>query len=163
APFSAVVETAQHVPAQILAGQVWQRRAGPDFAMPLDGREPIELGDVPAYLVSSARSVLDDFTSDATYHFDFPQATTLRAHVTEIGRKGGGLRIRIDGKSAANTTWPGTIKPTDVDAPISAGPHTVALDNPDGPDWVGVASLELGVDVPVLASIGQRSDSFVAL
>ncbi|HET7536571.1 MAG TPA: hypothetical protein VFJ90_08970, partial [Candidatus Didemnitutus sp.] len=46
---------------------------------------------------------------------------------------------------------------------IPAGKHTLVVENPAGPDWFELAHLVFDLDVPALASIGQRNDSFIAL
>ena len=163
APFSAVVESATRVPLQIPAGQVWQRRAGPDFTLPLDGREPLELADVPGYFASNVRPRDDGFPGQATFHLNVPRDTTLTAHVTEIGQKGAMLRFTLDGHVAAEGRWTAATVPAELTAPLPAGKHTLVVDNPGGLDWVGVSAIDLGLDVAVLGAIGQRSDNFITL
>ena len=161
-PFSAVVESATRVPLQVLASQVWQRRPGPEFDLPLDGREPLELADVPAFYVGPA-SVADGFPGRVTFHVDYPRDATLRVHVGGYGRNGATLRVSVDGQVAAEQHGPDPALPTELAIPIPAGRHRVVVENSGGPDWVGVPEIDLGLDTSVLAAIGRRSDSFIAL
>ncbi len=162
-PFSAVVECAERVPLEILAGQVWQRRAAPDMDYPVDGTEPIGAADVPAILDGSADGRADGFPDRAAYHLDLPRATTLRVHVISVAQAGGGLRVSIDGGAVASHAWAGgqaVPAPDVLEIPVAAGRHALLLEG-TGPDWIGVSDVDLGLDVPALAAIGRRNDSFI--
>lgn len=164
APFSAVTESAVRVPLVLPAGQIWQRRPAPEFTLPLDGREPLELADVPGIYVGSAASRADGFPGRFVFHADFPRDTILRVHVAEVGGGGGALRMSVDGTVAAESRWPGgPALPAELAVPVPAGPRTVAIENSGGADWVRVSGIDLGLDTSVLAAIGRRNDRFIAL
>jgi hypothetical protein len=162
-PFSAVVECAERVPLRIFAGQVWQRRAAPDIAYPVDGTDPIEAADVPAILDGSASGRADGFPDRATYRLDLPRGTTLRVHVVSVARAGGGLRVSLDGGTAASHAWAGgsgAPVPDVLELPASAGRHALLLEA-TGPDWIGISDVDLGLDTSVLAAVGRRSDNLI--
>ena len=162
-PFSAVVESAAHVPLRLAAGQIWQRRGAPEFTFPLDGREPLALADVPGILVGSTASLADGFPGRSTYHLNLPQAVTARAAVRETGTAGAALRVTVDGKIAAEQHWAAGAKmPAELSYPLPTGEHTLVIENPGGPDWVHVSELDFGLDTSVLAAVGRRNDTFIA-
>ena len=161
-PFSAVVETVGRVPLRLVAAQVWQRRPAAEIAYPLDGRVPVGAADVPLIYVGNERGLADGFPGRVTYHLDFPRVATVRARVTETGRKGGALRLRVDGQAGVMARSMGPALPAELVLDVSAGPHTLVVENPaDG--WVALPELDLGLDTSELAAIGQRNDTFVAL
>jgi hypothetical protein len=162
-PFSTVVESSLRSPLRLAAGQIWQRRAAPEFTFPLDGREPLEVADVPGILVGSPASLADGFPGRSTYHVSLPQSVTAHAAVRETGTAGAALRVSVDGQVAAEQRWtPGAKMPATLSFSLSAGEHTVVVENPGGPDWVRVDALDFGLDVSVLAAVGRRNDTFIA-
>ena len=69
---------------------------------------------------------------------------------------------------SAEKTWPDqATSPAPfndvIGVPISAGVHTVVVENSGSPGWFDLSRIDLGLDVPVLAATGQRSDDFIAL
>jgi hypothetical protein len=107
-----------------------------------------------------------------TYHFDLPRAVTMRLHVADTGAKGAAIRATLDGQIVATHSWPphpansgGINAPTATELSFAAdaGAHTLVVDNPQGPDWVDLADIDFGLDVPVLAAVGKRGDDFLAL
>lgn len=162
-PFSAVVECPQHVPLRIVAGEYWQHRAPLDIDYPLDGREPIEAGDVPSTLVGKPSSVAEGYPDHATYQLDLPRPVTMHVRVNSVAAEGGGLRVSVDGVIVATHRWPGTPAvpaPDTLEFPVDAGRHTLLVEDP-GPDWIGVADIDLGLEAPALAVIGRRNDHFI--
>jgi hypothetical protein len=168
--FSAVVACETRVPFTLAAGQVWQRRMAPEFAVPLDGREPLEFADIPRSYVGSAENLQSGFPARATYHLDFPREMTLRARVTGVSPKGAALRFSVDGQPALEKTWTmpeaGTItkeKPLVLPVVVAAGRHTLVVENPGSPDWFELGGIDFPHEVPVLAAIGRREKDFLAL
>jgi hypothetical protein len=161
-PFSAVVECRERAPLKILAGEVWQRRAAPDFSYPGDGRVPIEAADVPAVLDGPADGASKGFPYQATYHLDLPVRTTIRVRVGAIGPGVAGLRVSVDGRIAATHRWAegSTPDPAVLPVEVGPGPHVLLVENP-GPEWVEVPEIDLGLEAPALALIGRRNDRFV--
>ncbi|HVW21502.1 MAG TPA: cellulase family glycosylhydrolase [Opitutaceae bacterium] len=165
-PFSAVAETAAHLPLQIRAGQIWQRRAAPELTVPVDGREPLGLADVPGVLVGSPDSLADGFPGRATYHFELPRPVALRVRVGAVGAAGSALRVRLDGRVVVDRTFAAGGRaslPASFSFPADAGGHTLVVENPGGPDWVEIPAIDLGLEIPVLAAVGRRDDAFLAL
>ncbi|PTX91393.1 DUF5060 domain-containing protein [Opitutus sp. ER46] len=163
-PFSARVETDARTPLVLAGCQAWQRRPAREFTLPLDGREPLEMGDWPAVLVVPESERRDGFPNSGTFHADFPAAVTLRVTVAEVATSGGGLRVLVDGKPAAESFWKApAAMPAELAVPVTAGKHTVRVENTGASDWVKVSQIDLGVTAPVLAALGQRNDHFIAL
>ncbi len=164
-PFSAVVACDARVPLRIAAGQIWQRRAGPELTIPTDGREEPGFADIPGVLVGSKGSLDDGFPGRAIYHFDLPRATTLRAQVKAIGAGGSALRLSLDGRPVVEKSWPAgaTGLPAEFSFEAVAGKHTLVVENPGGPDWIEMPAIDLGLDIPALAAIGRRDEGFLAL
>jgi hypothetical protein len=162
-PFSAVVETAEHMPLRILAGQFWQRRAAPDLEYPLNGTEVIAAASIPATLVGSAASRSDGFPDHETLHLTLPKAVRMTAHIDSIAPAGGSLQASVDGLGVASHRWPEEAPgrtPATLVFDVPAGHHDLVLQN-SGPDWVGISSIDTGVSEPVLSLIGRRSDRFI--
>jgi hypothetical protein len=160
-PFSAVVETRERVPLAIRAGEYWQHRAPLDLAYPLDGREPLEAGDIAATLVAK-KSVAEGFPDRATYRLDLPHRSAMSVHVDSVAASGGGLRVSVDGKEVALHQWAGgaTPDPAVLEFKVPSGRHTILLEDP-GPDWVGVSEIDTGMKEPVLALVGRRNSRFI--
>ena len=168
--FSPVVDCPVRVPFTLAGGQSWQRWPAPEFELPLDGREPLELGEIPRVFPNSAESRKEGFPGRATYHIDFPQEMTLHARVTGAGAKGAELRVAVDGRAVLEKTW--TARPAATPAPglpavlpftVPAGRHTLVVENPGSPDWFELAGIDFPVEIPVLAAIGRRSGDFIAV
>jgi hypothetical protein len=162
-PFSAPVECAERVPLRIYAGQFWQKRAAPDFRFPVDGTEPIELADIPSTLAGNAASRDQGYPASETFEVKVPKATVFVAHVFSVAEAGGSLLASVDGKALSGHQWAGgkgNPNPSFLPIPLSAGDHTVALQN-TGPDWIGVSSIDTGLNTSALAFIGRRNDRFI--
>jgi hypothetical protein len=163
-PFAATVDCAARVPLKLTGAQQWQRRPAQEFTLPLDGREPIELGDWPATFATPSSTTKDGFASRGVFHATFPRDTMLRVTIANVAELGGSLRVAVDGNLAAESSWKhGDSFPATLAFPVSAGAHTIALENTGASDWVQVAETDLGVTVPALAAIGRRNDRFLAL
>lgn len=169
-PFSARVECAEQVPLVLEAGHVWQKRPAPDFALPLDGRIPIEAADVPRAYAGSRKSLAAGWPGRATYHVDFPRETTLRARITGVGAKGSAIRISVGGKIFAEKSWtagagdaPRGDQPVELLFRVPAGPQTLVVENPGAADWFQLDQIATDHPVPVLAAIGKSAENFVAV
>ncbi|HZZ17891.1 MAG TPA: cellulase family glycosylhydrolase [Opitutaceae bacterium] len=159
--FSAVVETPGHVPLRITPGETWQHRAAPDLEYPVDGTEVIGAADIPANIVGSAASRAEGFPDRETLHLDLPTAASMKAEIDSVAPKGGNLKASVDGTPVATKSWAaGAPVPSELKFNVPAGRHTLVLQN-DGPDWVGVSALDLGIDEPSLGLIGRRNDHFI--
>jgi len=168
APFSPMVECTQTVPLRIFGSQIWQHRpAQPELHVHTDGREALDLAEVPGVLAGPAQKPGLVFPSRVTCHLDFPRATTVTVAVGAVGQNGAGLRVMLDGVEVAKRIWPAARAPDAAwekfPFPVPAGPHTLELANPAGPDWIAVPCVDLGWETPALAAIGRRSDDVIAL
>jgi hypothetical protein len=161
--FSAVVECRERVPLKILGGEVWQRRAAPDFTYPVDGRVPIEAADVPAVLAGPAANLSQEFPDQATYRLDLPARTTVRVRIGAIGPGVAGLRVSVDGSIGATHRWTGGSPPDPAELTVTVDPgkHVLLVENP-GPEWIEVPEIDLGLETSALALIGRRNDHFIA-
>jgi hypothetical protein len=171
-PFSAAVESSVRVPLVLPGCQVWPRRPAPEITVPLDGREPIEFADVPRIYVGSPNSLAEGYPGRATYHLDFPRPVTLRLHIADTGAGGAAIRVSLDGRTLAEKSWPARpanssgqagSDPAELSFPVTAGAHTVVVENPGGPDWFDLAGIDLGLDTSVLAAVGKCSSDFLVL
>ncbi len=163
-PFSAAVMCDTRVPLKLAGTQHWQRRPAKEFTLPLDGREPLELGDWPAVFVTAESEAKDGFPARGTFHVDLPKETTLRLIISAVAEKGGALRVLVDGQSAAEAAWsPSDPFPATLAVPLRAGAHAITVENTGTADWVQVEEIDPGVSVPALAAIGRRNDRFIAL
>ncbi|MBI2512260.1 MAG: DUF5060 domain-containing protein [Opitutae bacterium] len=163
-PFSARVECAAQVPLKLTGTQRWQRRPAREFTLPLDGREPLELGDWPAVFVTPASEAKDGFPSRGVFHATLPRDTTLRLTIAGVAENGGALRVTVDGATAAEASWRHSDTfPATLAVPIKAGAHAIAFENTGATDWVHVAETDLGTTIPALAALGRRGDRFIAL
>lgn len=168
--FSPRVECAERVPFVLEASHVWQKRPAPDFALPLDGRVPVEVADIPRTYVGSPKSLADGLPGRAAYGVDFPQETAWRARVTGMGAKGTALRISVGGKVVAEKSWavgatdaPRSDQPAEITFRVPAGPQTLVVENPGAEDWFQLDQLATDLPVPALAAIGKRSEYFLAV
>lgn len=169
-PFAPRVECEQQVPFVLEASQVWQKRGAPEFELPLDGRMPVQLADVPRVYVGSPKSLAEGLPGRATYHVNFPKETTLRARITGVGAGGSAIRISCGGKVVAEKSWkarasdkPSWDRPTEIIFHAPAGPQALVVENPGAADWFQLDAIETDIPVPVLAAMGRRADSFMAV
>lgn len=169
-PFSPAMECGTQVPLNLAAGQVWQRRPAPEIAVPLDGRETLELARIPRNFVGSTSDLQQGFPDRATFHFDAAQEITLRPRFTGVGAKGSAVRLSLDGQVALEKTWaasaddaPTPRNPAILSLTVPAGKHTVVVENPGGSDWFELAGIETSQRIPVLAAVGKRGGDFLAL
>jgi hypothetical protein len=153
-------------------GQFWRRRPELEITVPLDGSQLPVFADIPRILVGSPESLAEGYPGRVTYHFDLSRAVTLRLHVADTGANGAVIRAMLDGQIVATHSWAphpanadgGSASPaTELSFAADAGIHTLVVDNPGGPDWVDLADLDFGLDVPVLAAVGKRAGDFLAL
>lgn len=163
-PFSAAVECASRVPLTLFGTQHWQRRPATELTLPLDGREPLELGDWPAAFVTPKSEAEDGFSSRGVFRATFPRDTTLRLTIAKVAPKGGALRVLVDGLPAAQGAWKSDDAfPATLTVPVRAGARVIVFENTGASDWVHVAQTDFDVAIPALAAIGRRNDRFIAL
>ena len=169
-PFSALVECPEHVPLTLIGGQLWQKQPPQEITVPLDGRDSLDFARIPRIYVGSKDSLAEGYSGRTTFHFDFPKSSALAFHITDSNTAAGAIRISIDGTMSVEKSWSAQepkpdVKPyTDViQVPISAGVHTVVVENPSSPGWFDLSQIDLGLDVPVLGATGQRSTDFLAV
>lgn len=171
-PCEMVVECEERVPLVLAGGHLWHRLPSPELSLPLDGREPIGLPDIPRIYMNREEATKNGYPNRATYHVNFPKALTLRFRITDSAMSASTFRFSVDGAVAAEMSWAelpkdspakGPRPQSDVVAAVPAGEHTLVIENPADIGWFDLAEIDFGLEQSVLAAVGQRNDSFVAL
>jgi hypothetical protein len=166
-PFSPPVYTLDHAPLVVRPGVQWLARPPADFTMPLDGSIPLEVGNWSGIYAGSGAGSAKGIPTRSTLHFDLPDHTTMHASI--VGMGGGasaGLNFILDGQVVATGSWTkadglSAQHPADVEFPVVAGHHTLVIANTGAGGWVGLGSLDFGVDAPSLSAIGLRSANLI--
>jgi hypothetical protein len=91
-----------------------------------------------------------------------PVETTLTITVKRSGERGGRLRALIDGKVIAELALPPRIESPALIIPITAGQHTLTLDN-TGDDSVLIDSIQIGAYLPPLRALGLADPTGIYL
>ncbi|MFT3867473.1 MAG: DUF5060 domain-containing protein [Nibricoccus sp.] len=172
-PCEMVVECEERVPLVLAGGHMWHRLPPPEMNLPLDGREPLGLPDIPRIYMNREETTKNGFPNRATYHVNLPKPLTLRFRIADSAQRASGFRFSIDGVVAAEMTWPEPPKDTppkngprpqpDIVAAVPAGEHTLVVENPADTGWFDLAEIDFDLEQSVLAAVGQRNDRFVAL
>jgi hypothetical protein len=169
-PFSPVIECKERVPLVLVGGQLWQRRSSPELSLSLDGREQIGLAEIPRIYVGAKNSLDEGYPGRAIFHLDLPRTTTFTFHITDRNPPAGTIRILVDGSVSAEKSWsehkpgekPGMPPlPDPISIALSSGTHTLQIENPGSPGWFDLSRIETGLEVPVLAGMGQRGKDFI--
>lgn len=167
-----VVESQDRVPLVLAGGHMWHRLPPPELSLPLDGREPIGLPDIPRIYMNRKESVEKGYPGRATYHVNLTKPLTLRFRITDSAVSASAFRFSVDGAIAAEVSWEELPKDStakgprpqpDVIASVPAGEHTLVVENPADVGWFDLAEIDFGLEQSVLAAVGQRNDDFVAL
>ena len=170
--FSPVAECATRIPFTLVGGQLWKRSSSPEIIVPVDGREPIEFATIPRIFVSAPESKENGYPNRATYRFDFPKPVTLRLQIADTGAAAGAINVSVDGAVVVDMSWPERPKDEtdkaphpqpEILVPIAAGLHAVVVENSGATGWFDLARMDLDLETPILAAIGQRGDGFVAV
>jgi hypothetical protein len=171
-PFSPATDCAEKIPLVIGPGEAWQKEAAPEMSLPLDGREPVERARIPATYVGSPESLAAGFPGRATYRLELPAPTTVRVRVTGLdgNAREAAVSILVDGREVARKSWlaraaeaPSASQPANLPFPLSAGAHTLVIENPGAPGWFELGGLDFDLKVPVLAAVGRRGPDFIAV
>ncbi len=169
APFTAVVESAEQLPLVLQPALNWRQCAGPTLSVPLDGRDPPELALIPRHFVNADPAARQRYPGRLTLQLDYPRAAEAQLRIAGHGAAGASLRCLVDGQVLAERTWPATtdnkpsVKPVAFAFPLTAGPHTLVLENPQGEDWFEFAGFDTGLTVSPLAAVGRRAFDRVCL
>ncbi|HLP02687.1 MAG TPA: hypothetical protein VK163_11740 [Opitutaceae bacterium] len=169
APFTALVETAEQMPLVIQPALNWRQGVGPTVAVPLDGREPAELAAIPRHFVNADPASGQRFPGRATFQLNYPRAVTASIRLTGYGAMGASFRLSLDGRVLAERTWPATAdrqasaQATTFAVPLTAGAHTLTLENPRGEDWFELGGIDTGLTCSPLAAVGRRAADRVCL
>ena len=170
--FSPVVESSTRIPFVLAGAQMWKPSLEQDIVVPIDGREPLDFGRIPRIFVSAAEGKVNGYPSRVTFNFGFRKSTILHFQVTETCVAAGAIRVSVDGVPAAEVSWPvrskndldkGPHPLAAIDVPVATGDHAVVVENSGAGGWFDLAQIDLGVDVPILAAIGQRSADRIAV
>lgn len=170
-PFSAVVKDAPMVPYVIEPGEAWKKRGAVELTVPMDGRQTPELALMPQVIVGAAHSMAEGFVGRVTLRVDSPRPAIARLLIADGGAGSAAARVQVDGVTAGEDRWPALPKggknparrPKEIVFSVSAGPHTLVVDNPGGEDIIELKGLDLGLQTPVLATQGRRGERFIML
>ncbi|MFT3828961.1 MAG: hypothetical protein QM691_04555 [Opitutaceae bacterium] len=168
-PFTALVETAEQMPLVILPALNWRQGAEPTVTVPLDGREPAELAAIPRHFVNGDPAAGQRYPGRATFLLDYPRAATATVRLVGHGADGASFRLLLDGAVVAQRTWPATgdgrasAQTSSFDVPLTAGAHTLLLENPHGKDWFELGGIDTGLTCSPLAAVGRRAADRVCL
>lgn len=168
------VESTVRIPLVVAGGQWWEKRADPVIAIPNDGREPAEYGDVPRVLVGKPESVAEGFPSRVAFDVDQRKAASLRIRIADAAPRGATLRVLVDGEPAAINVWPGVLpadappsasadvppRPAEIALDVPAGRHRIELINTGSADYVTLQSIDFGTDVPTIAAAAKRGPDY---
>ena len=168
-PFSPAIVDAPQIPFEISAGQMWQKRPAPTVEVAMDGRELLAYADIPRIYIGWPGAVAEGYPNHATLQLDLPKPTTIRVKIAGVGSEHGALRVTLDGQTVAEHVWEKQVAgapapgPIELPFPATAGKHTLVLANSGEAEWFDLQAIDLGLDTPVLAAVGQRSADFAAL
>jgi hypothetical protein len=169
AAFSAVVESAEQMPLVIQPALNWHRCPAATIAVPLDGREPSALALVPRHFVNADPASGQHYPGRLTLQLDYPRTADAKIRIASTGAAGASLRLLFDGATLTERVWPATAdgkplaKPVAFALPITAGHHTLVIENPRGEDWFEFAGFDTGLTVSPLAAVGRRAPDRVCL
>lgn len=167
--FTALVESTERIPLVIYPSLNWHEAKNPTLTVPLDGQMPSALALVPHYFVSAAPDSGQRYAGRLTLQLDYPQPAIAKVRVAGAGGYGSALRLVFDSQTLAEHTWPATadkkptLKPLEYAVPITAGAHTLVLENPKGPDWFEFTGIDTGLTISPLAAVGRRAADRVCL
>jgi hypothetical protein len=174
-PIHAMVTTPHRGPLRFGPGRDWGVADSTDFVVHDDGSVD-HLGTMPAYLQGSSANRA--MFPEANFHVNYPADGTFAVRVDQITPQGAQLHISVDGHEAAmmdiepppqpaanprNAATAGPGAPprnirinTTLEVPISAGPHTIHLENTGG-DWLRIRDFTLTPYVAELAVLGKSN------
>lgn len=172
--FSPAITSDQRQPYQIEPGMNWHRLPPPPIHVPFDGSAPAGLGEVPTALVpvDDPRGAHEPYPSSVTLLLDYPRDATAVLRFSDAHPDGASVRVRLDGKIVAEYDWPRlpdnrrdppAPRPNEFVLPMKPGRRTLEIENPRGPEWVGIDRLRTGLDVPRIAAAGKRTDNRIVL
>jgi hypothetical protein len=170
--FSAAVTEAPRVPLVIEPGENWHRRPAAKIVVYADGRQNVDYGIIPRFLVGAAASVKEGFPNRTTLVIDMPAQSDARLRLASLGSAGAEASVLMDGKPIAGYRWPAlakrmeqksTARPAELTFAINAGAHELVIENRGGKDPIKFESLDMGIETSVLTTMGRRGSNFVAL
>jgi hypothetical protein len=150
-------------PWKLQPGYYWEIGPNPEIHLRPDGHEATELMDFRRVLTAANATPAHPYPSRVTFHLHAPAATNAQLTVARVNNLGASLRITLNGEIIADHVWGplmrGQAAPTHVTFPfrLGYGTHKLVLENPTGPEWVDLAELDLGIDVPALVAIARHA------
>lgn len=148
---------------RIIPGYYWERGPNPEIHLDQTGHEGAELMEFRRVLTDASAIPAHDYPSKATFRVHAPAATNAQLTVARVNNRGSSLRITLNGEVVTEKVWPplmtGQPAPTNETFPfrLGYGQHTLELENPTGPEWVDLAELDLGIQVPALVAIARHA------
>ncbi len=170
--FSAVVTEAPRVPLVIEPGENWHRRPVAKIVVLADGRQNLDYGIIPRFLVGAPASVKEGFPNRTTLLIDLPTPSNARLRLVSSGSKGAEALVSVDGKRVAEYRWPALAKEaaekpasrvTELTFRMKPGTRELVIQNRGRKDPFEFESLDLGVETSVLTTVGRLGSNFVAL
>ncbi len=165
--FDPVVQTSGRTPQVLGAGFHWALRGPAVVEVPNDGREPVDVADVPEYIVGSARLVAEGRTDRLTLRIHREQSGTIEFRLVDVGPEGATVEWQRSGASPLARTWEPQAKapdrplrPATLRLPVPAGPSEIQLRN-RGPDAIRLREVDLDQTGPVLSAVGKRDERFL--
>ncbi len=144
-------------------GHTWARGSNPVIDLPVAGYEGAELMEFRRILTDASATPAHPYPNRVTFRFSSPAAARTTLKVANVSNSGSSLRVDLDGKTVVQESWPaltvGAASPSDVtyDFRIGYGQHELVIENPNGPEWVDLAELNLGINVPALIAIARHT------
>jgi hypothetical protein len=172
ATYSPVLECAEQIPLVLRGAYIWEKRPSPELSLPLDGSTSIDFGRIPRIFMNGEESRIKGHSSRAVYHFNFPRASVLQFQIGDSAAANSAIRILLDEAIVAEAAWPELPKEapaksprpqSDILVPVTAGEHTLVVENSADKGWFDLTAIDVGLEQPVLGAIGQRSENFIAL
>jgi hypothetical protein len=160
-PAPVTVTTSEQGPLTLRPGGGWATAKPVDFTVPPgSGGAGAAWSSVPSYLHGAAhRQMFPSMRLRVT----FAKPGKVRVGIAQVARAGAQLIIGVDGKPAAEKSYPAgerdrTVADT-VEAPVPEGEHTVTIENA-GADWVVVSGVTLDPYAPALGAMGKTGSDF---
>lgn len=150
-------------PWRIEPGYYWEVGPNPEIHLTTAGAESPELMHFRRVLTDASAQPAHDYPSRATFHVHAPAATNASLTVARVNNQGASLKVTLNGDTVVDQVWPplmsGQPAPTNVTFPfrLGYGQHELVIENPTGPEWVDLAELDLGIEVPALLAVARHA------
>jgi hypothetical protein len=158
----APIEVFGGVPGDLMLrpGRGWAPSAKTSYDLPRDA----SIGALPLLsgYIQGAGSATRQTMMPGPLRFRFVAKSAGEAHVriSQISKRGAGIRISVNGASLASKDWPATERDTrvreDFAIPFGVGSNEIVIDNP-GADWFTLDSIEIPGVGPGVSAASLRT------